>query len=593
MPPLGPGDLKKEVKDQVEKNKVMIFSKTTCPFCAKVKDLFKSLNQEYGVTELDKIANGAEIQNILLEETGQRTVPNVFINGNHLGGCDDTLKAHKNGSLQAMLQEATNYDYDLIVIGGGSGGLAASKEAASLGKKVAVFDFVKPTPMGTTWGLGGTCVNVGCIPKKLMHQAAILGQSLVDAKHFGWEVPEKVEHNWETMRNAIQDYIGSLNWGYRVQLRDKKVDYQNSYAEFIDNHTIKGVNKKGKEVTKTARDFIVAVGERPRYPDIPGAKEYGITSDDLFSLSYCPGKTLLVGASYVSLECGGFLHGIGLDVTVMVRSILLRGFDQQMANRIGDYMEASGINFIRPCVPTKIEKLEDGQPGKYKVYGKYSDGTEYSDTFNTVIFAIGRDPVTSTIGFDKVGVKLNKNGKVIADENEATNVSNIYAIGDILEGKLELTPVAIQAGKLLARRLYNNSKVLTDYINVATTVFTPLEYGSIGYSEEAAIEKFGEANIEVYHTNFWPLEWTVAKREENVCYAKIICHIPDKERVVGFHVCGPTAGEITQGYALGIKLGATKKDLDDTIGIHPTCSEQFTTLNVTKRSGKTIDQGGC
>lgn len=591
MPPVG--GLKVEVMDHVEKNQVMIFSKTTCPFCTKVKELFNSMGQECKVLELDKIANGPDIQNTLLEVTGQKTVPNVFINGKHLGGCDDTLKAHKNGSLQAMLQDATNYDYDLIVIGGGSGGLAASKEAASLGKSVAVFDFVKPTPIGTTWGLGGTCVNVGCIPKKLMHQAAILGHSLADARHFGWNVPENIQHNWETMRNAIQDYIGSLNWGYRVQLRDKKVDYQNAFAEFVDKHTIKAVNKKGKEVTKTARDFIVAVGERPRYPDIPGAQEYGITSDDLFSLSYCPGKTLLVGASYVSLECGGFLHGIGLDVTIMVRSILLRGFDQQMANKIGDYMEANGINFVRPCVPTKIEKLEDGQPGKYKVYGKYSDGTEYSDTFNTVIFAIGRDPVTSNIGLDKVGVNLNKNGKVIANEAEATNVSNIYAIGDILEGKLELTPVAIQAGKLLARRLYNNSKVLTDYVNVATTVFTPLEYGAIGFSEEAAIEKFGEDNIEVYHTNFWPLEWTVAKRAENICYAKIICHIPDKERVVGFHVCGPDAGEITQGYALGMRLGATKKDFDDTIGIHPTCSEQFTTMNVTKRSGKTINQSGC
>lgn len=593
MPPVGSGDVNAEIMDQVSKNKVMIYSKTTCGFCTKIKALFKSLDQECGLVELDKIANGGDIQKALLQLTGQKTVPNVFVNGNHLGGCDDTLKAHKSGSLQKMLTEATSYDYDLIVIGGGSGGLAASKEAADLGKKVAVFDFVKPTPIGTTWGLGGTCVNVGCIPKKLMHQAAILGHGLKDAQHFGWQVPSEVEFNWDKMRNAIQDYISSLNWTYRVQLRDKKVDYQNAYAEFVDNHTVKAVNKKGKEIIKTSRDFIVAVGERPRYPDIPGAQEYGITSDDLFSLPYCPGKTLLIGASYVSLECGGFLQGMGLDVTIMVRSILLRGFDQQMADKIGNYMESNGVNFVRPCVPTKIEKLEDGQPGKYTVYGKYSDGTEYSDTFNTVIFAIGRDPVTSTIGLDKAGVSLAKNGKVIADEKEATNVPNIYAIGDILEGKLELTPVAIQAGKLLARRLYDNGTVLTDYINVPTTVFTPLEYGAIGYSEEAAIEKFGNDNIEVYHSIYWPLEWTVAQREENVCYCKIICHIPEKERVIGFHICGPNAGEITQGYALGMRLGATKKDLDDTIGIHPTCSEHFTTLNVTKRSGDELAQGGC
>lgn len=593
MPPIsGNGGLKETISEYVSNNKVMIFSKTTCPFCKKVKDLLQSSQIKFEVLELDQQANGSEIQNALLEITGQRTVPNVFVAGQHLGGCDDTLKAHKEGRLQHMLNMGT-YDYDLIVIGGGSGGLAASKEAAGLGKKVAVFDFVKPTPIGTTWGLGGTCVNVGCIPKKLMHQAALLGHGLSDAKNFGWEVPEKVQHNWTTMKDAIQDYIGSLNWGYRVQLRDKKVDYHNAYAEFVDEHTVKALNKKGQEVKKTANHFVLAMGERPRYPDIPGAKEYGITSDDLFSLPYCPGKTLLVGASYVSLECGGFLHALGLNVTVMVRSILLRGFDQQMAEKIGDYMEVEGVKFIRPCVPTKIEKLEDGQPGKYRVTGKYDDGMEFTDEFNTVIFAIGRDPCTSSIGLDKVGVKTNKGGFIPVDEEESTNVSNIYAIGDICEGKPELTPVAIQAGKLLANRLYGLGKERTDYVNVPTTVFTPLEYGCIGYSEEDAIKKFGEDKLEVYHTNFWPLEWTVAKRPENSCYAKLICLIPEKEKVIGLHVLGPNAGEITQGYAVAMRLGATKADFDATIGIHPTCSETFTTMNVTKRSGMDMQQAGC
>lgn len=596
MPPLGQnGDLKSLVNDYIAKNKVMVFSKTTCPFCDKVKTLFKSLNVQFEVLELDKLPNGPDVQAALQEVSGQRTVPNVYINSTHVGGCDDTMKAHTENRLLPMINGGgSEYDYDLIVIGGGSGGLAASKEAASLGKKVAVFDFVQPSPQGTTWGLGGTCVNVGCIPKKLMHQAALLGHGLEDARSFGWEIPKDIKHNWDTMKNAIQDHIGSLNWGYRVQLREKKVDYHNAYAEFVDKNTVKATNKKGKVIEKTAKHFILAMGERPRYPDIPGAKEFGITSDDLFSLPYCPGKTLMVGASYVSLECGGFLKAIGLDVTIMVRSILLRGFDQQMAEKIGIYMENHDrINFVRPCVPTKIEKLKDGTPGLYKVYGKYNDGTEYVDEFNTVIFAIGRDPCTQTIGLDNVGVQTNKNGFVMANDAEQTNISNIYAVGDILEGKPELTPVAIQAGRLLARRLYSTSSLLTDYVNVCTTVFTPLEYGCCGYSEEDAIEKYGEDNIEVYHTNFWPLEWTVAKRENDACYAKLICLIPEKEKVVGLHVLGPNAGEITQGFGTAMKLGATKTDFDNTIGIHPTCAETFTTMDVTKRSGSSIETAGC
>ncbi|RMX38762.1 hypothetical protein pdam_00018521, partial [Pocillopora damicornis] len=510
------------VKDLIEQNikdnNVMVFSKSTCPFCKKVKELFKSLNVTFYALEIDLLDNGSTIQDKLKEMTEQRTVPNVFIHGKHIGGADATMKLHTDGKLMELIMPPSeNYTYDLIVIGGGSGGLACSKEAAIIGKKVAVLDFVKPSPIGTTWGLGGTCVNVGCIPKKLMHQAAILG-------------------------NLLQQVT---------------------------------IDKKGREGEMTAQHIVLATGLRPRYPDIPGAREYGITSDDLFSLENSPGKTVIIGASYVALECAGFLAGIKLDVTVLVRSILLRGFDQQMAELIGNDMISHGIKVKRPSIPTKIELIEEGTPRKLRVYYKHLDsGEEGSVECNTVMFAIGRDPCTQGIGLENVGVKLNpKNGKVIAGDNEQTSVPNIFGVGDIMDGKLELTPVAIQAGRLLARRLYGGQNELCDYVNVATTVFTPLEYGCIGLSEEDAIARFGEENVEVYHTNYQPLEYTVAKRDVSGCYAKLVCNKSDNERVVGFHVLGPNAGEVTQGYAVAIKLGATKKDFDRTIGIHPTVSE--------------------
>jgi len=622
MAPIEAEALTKLVDEKVSGTNVMVFSKSYCPFGAKVEKYFKDLSVPYDLLYLDQMDTGAAIQDILLQKTGQKTVPNVFVGGKHLGGCDDTLGAAqkdpnflttlRNGppvkfdssssDASKMEEDAADvtYDYDVIVVGGGSGGLAASKEAAKLGLKTAVYDYVKPTPIGTTWGLGGTCVNVGCIPKKLMHQAALLGENLDDAKSFGWEVngangDSGKKHNWETMVENIQTHIKGLNWGYKTALRSASVKYFNELVEFTGPHTIKATNpKKGTAKEVTAKKFILAVGGRPRYPDIPGAKELGITSDDIFSLPHNPGKTLLIGASYISLETGGFLHGIGKDVTVMVRSILLRGFDRQMAEQIGEYMEGHGIKFVRPCVPTSLTSEEAGEAKRVKVKGKYDDGTEYEDVFDTVIFAMGRDADTDALGLDKAGVKVNpKNKKVIVNDLEQSSASNVYAIGDMIDGGLELTPVAIQAGKLLARRLASTSEVKMDYKKVATTVFTPIEYGCVGLSEEEALAIYGAEKIEVFHTNFWPLEWTLPKRPENASYGKLICDKTDKDRVLGFHYLGPNAGEVTQGYAGMIKLGATKADFDDMVGIHPTTAEIFTTLEVTKSSGTDPSASGC
>ncbi|KAJ7309686.1 hypothetical protein JRQ81_007745 [Phrynocephalus forsythii] len=487
-------------------------------------------------------------------------------------------------------------EYDLVVVGGGSGGLACAKEASQFGKKVAVLDYVDPSPKGTKWGLGGTCVNVGCIPKKLMHQAALLGGLLKDAQRYGWNTSHPISHDWSTLAKAVQNYVKSLNWGHRVQLQDKRVKYFNLKGCFLDAHTIRAVGKGSKEVSCLVSHQVIclsaSVGSNLGLRIISGAREYGITSDDLFWLKKSPGKTLVVGASYVSLECAGFLTGLGLDATVMMRSIPLRGFDQQMASLVTDYMEAHGTRFLKKCSPTKVKKTDHG---RLRVTWKFAEsGKEKSDEFDTVMWAVGRAPDTKTLNLEVAGVKTNaETGKILVDARETTSVPHIYAIGDITEGRPELTPTAIAAGKCLARRLFGQSAELMDYDNVPTTVFTPLEYGCVGLSEETATDRFGSENIEVYHAFYKPLEFTVAEREAAQCYIKMVCLRQEEQRILGLHFIGPNAGEVIQGFALGIKCGATYSQMMKTVGIHPTCAEEVTKLHITKRSGADPTVTGC
>lgn len=281
-----------------------------------------------------------------------------------------------------------------------------------------------------------------------------------------------------------------------------KVKYFNAYATFVDAHTVQVDNGKGDIQKVTADKIVIAVGGRPSYPGIPGDKEFGITSDDMFSLKEAPGKTLVVGASYVALECAGFLSAFGYDTTVMVRSILLRGFDQDMANRIGNYMGAH-TKFIPKATPTKLEK----QPNGMILVTFNMNGKVMQAEYKTVLFAMGRYAVTDGLNLAAAGVVAEKNGKFKVNDVEQTNVENIYAIGDVIYGQLELTPVAIKAGALLSKRLFAGATEKMDYTNVPTTVFTPLEYGCVGYTEDESNEKFGEDNIDVYHIQFQPLEW--------------------------------------------------------------------------------------
>ncbi|XP_047682907.1 thioredoxin reductase 2, mitochondrial isoform X3 [Prionailurus viverrinus] len=456
---------------------------------------------------------------------------------------------------------AGRQDYNLLVIGGGSGGLACAKEAAQLGMKVAVVDYVEPSPRGTRWGLGGTCVNVGCIPKKLIHQAALLGGMIRDAPHYGWDVAQPVLHDWRKMAEAVQNYVKSLNWGHRVQLQDRKVKYFNIKASFVNEHTICGVTKGGKETLLSAEHIVIATGGRPRYPThIEGALEYGITSDDIFWLKESPGKTLVVGASYVALECAGFLTGLGLDTTVMMRSIPLRGFDQQMSSLVTAYMASQGTRFLKHCTPSRVQKLPDGQ--LQVTWEDLTSGKENTGTFSTVLWAIGRIPETRSLNLENAGINTNPNSqKILVDAQEATSVPHIYAIGDVAE--------------------------------VPTTVFTPLEYGCVGLSEEEAMARHGEEHVEVYHAYYKPLEFTVAERDASQCYIKMVCLRKPPQLVLGLHFLGPNAGEVTQGFALGIKCRASYEQVMRTVGIHPTCAEEVAKLHISKRSGLDPTVTGC
>lgn len=492
-----------------------------------------------------------------------------------------------------MEADNTNkYDFDYFVIGGGSGGISTCKRAAKHGKKVGIADFVNPTPQATTWGFGGTCVNVGCIPKKLMHFASNLGDIKKDQYECGWEVDFESGHDWMKMMNNVKKHIKSINWGYKKEMKTIGVKYYNALASFVDEHTIKLVDKKKKETIVTADKICIAVGGRPRYLDVEGCKEYCITSDDIFWLKKPPGKSLVIGGGYIALECGGFLKGMGKDVHILHRSTLLRDFDEEMAGKVVKYMKHHGVNFIHGNA-TKFERHMEGEEetGKVNVFIKeIVDGkvVERQEVFDNVLLAIGRVQVTYQLNLESIGLKTNNQGKFKVNEKWQTSIGHIHAIGDNNADGYELTPVAIKEGVYLADGLFLDKWKSIDYSTIGTTVFTPLEYSVCGLTERQATEKHGKDNIIVYKYDARPIEWNFnLERPKGVCYSKAIVHKKNR-KVLGLHYVGPQAGEVIQGYCIAIRLGLTFDDFIDTCAVHPTYAEQLVNFREVKKETELI-----
>ncbi|OGA68080.1 MAG: glutathione-disulfide reductase [Betaproteobacteria bacterium RIFCSPLOWO2_12_FULL_68_20] len=443
-----------------------------------------------------------------------------------------------------------NFDYDLFTIGGGSGGVRASRVSATLGARVAIADSGR---------FGGTCVNLGCIPKKLFSYAAHVRDELKDAADFGWTVAEPTL-DWSKLLANKDREIERLNGVYERLLVNAGVSI------FRGKALIRGKNEieiNGK--TLAARHILVATGSWPQKPAIPGA-ELAITSNEAFHLERLPGRALIVGGGYIAVEFASIFNGLGVATTLAYRGArLLRGFDAELGARLGEEMGRKGVAVALNCNPVAITKQENS------IRVEFNDHTRKS--FDLVMFATGRKPNTAGLGLEAAGVKLGADGAVLVDNYSKSSVDSIHAIGDVTN-RLNLTPVATAEGMALASTLFGGKPTPVDHENVPTAVFANPNLGSVGLSEEKARERLGK--VDIYKTAFRSLKHTMGKSEEKI-FMKLVVDAAS-QRVVGAHMLGPDAGETIQGIAIAVKLGATKAQFDATIGIHPTAAEEFVTM---------------
>ncbi|TMO81328.1 glutathione-disulfide reductase [Pseudoalteromonas spongiae] len=447
--------------------------------------------------------------------------------------------------------------FDYIAIGGGSGGIASANRAAMRGANVAL---VEAGP------LGGTCVNVGCVPKKVMWHGAQVAEAIkLYAPDYGFDVEIK-EFNWSKLLESREAYIGRIHNGYDNYLAKNGVTVIQGFAKFIDNKTIE-VN--GEHYT--ADHILVAVGGRPSVPNIPGA-EYGIDSNGFFELKQQPKRVAVVGAGYIAVELAGVMYGLGTETHLCVRrDTPLRTFDPLIVDTLMEVIESEGPTLHTNATPKEVTKESDGSLTLH-----FENGN--SVNVDQVIWAIGRQPTTDKINIAAAGVELTESGHVKVDEFQNTSAQGVYAVGDIIENGIELTPVAVKAGRLLSERLFNpempNAKM--DYNLVPTVVFSHPPIGTIGLTETEARKQFGDDDIKVYTSSFTAM-YTAVTQHRQPCKMKLVCQGPN-EKIVGLHGIGFAVDEMIQGFGVAMKMGATKADFDSVVAIHPTGSEEFVTM---------------
>jgi len=445
--------------------------------------------------------------------------------------------------------------YDYIAIGGGSGGIASINRAAMYGQKCALIE---------AKALGGTCVNVGCVPKKVMWHAAQIAEAIhLYGPDYGFDTTVN-NFDWSKLVASRSAYIDRIHASYETGLSKNRVDVIRGFARFVDAHTVE-VNGE----TITADHILIATGGRPSHPDIPGA-EYGIDSDGFFELPALPKRVAVVGAGYIAVELAGVVNALGAETHLFVRKHSpLRSFDPMISETLKEVMMAEGPTLQTEATPKSVVKNSDGS-----LTLTLEDDRTF--TVDCLVWAIGREPANDTFNLDVTGVKTNEKGYIIVDKFQNTSVPGIYAVGDNT-GAVELTPVAVAAGRRLSERLFNNKpEEHLDYSNVPTVVFSHPPIGTVGLTEPQAREQYGDDNVKIYRSSFTAM-YTAVTSHRQPCRMKLVC-VGKEEKIVGIHGIGAGMDEMLQGFAVALKMGATKKDFDNTVAIHPTAAEEFVTM---------------
>ncbi len=446
-------------------------------------------------------------------------------------------------------------EFDLIVIGGGSGGLAAAQRAAEYGAKVALVESHR---------LGGTCVNVGCVPKKIMWNAAGLAEDLRDAPDYGFALSAGA-HDWALLKEKRDAYILRLNGIYEGNLAKRGVTLVRGRAHFVDSRTVAAAGS-----SLSAPHIVIATGGRPLLPPLPGA-ELGITSDGFFELPRRPQRVAIVGSGYIAIELTGIFAALGSNVTLLLRGeTMLNDFDPMIGESMSKILSDDGVNIVRQAWPSA---LDSDARGCFSL--SLRDG-RLLEPFDRLLWAIGRTPAVEQLGLERAGVELDAYGFIVTDKYQSTSATGVYAIGDVT-GRAPLTPVAIAAGRRLSDRLFGGrSDRHLDYDNIPTVIFGHPPIGTVGLSERAARDDYGDEAVTVFRSSFIPMYHALTTAKPR-CDMKLVTVGP-KRRVVGVHVVGPGADEMMQGFAVAVRMGATKEDFDDTVAIHPTSAEELVTM---------------